>query len=61
MIKADKGNVEISGSVETVAAEMIAILHEFVVWERLHSEKPAVEVEQAATALYEAWTHESTS
>lgn len=55
MIKAKKNKVKFSGSVEVVAAEMIAILHEFVVWEALNSLKPAVELKKDANELYTAW------
>lgn len=52
MIKANKDKVEISGSPEQVAAEMIAIMHEFVMWQALNSGGPERE---AGIKLYEAW------
>ena len=52
MIKANKDKVEITGSSELVAAEMIAIMNEFVVWETINGGGPSCEV---AIKLYEAW------
>lgn len=54
MIKANKDKVEIYGSPEQVAAEMIAILDEFVMWQTLNGGGPAREV---GIKLYEAWKH----
>lgn len=57
MIKAKKDKVEISGSPEQVAAEMIAIVYEFVAWENVNSEVAGSELQNIATGLYEIWKH----
>jgi len=54
MIKANKDKVVITGSPELVTAEMIAIMHEFVMWQALNSGGPARE---AGIELYESWKH----
>lgn len=57
MIKADKGTVEIKGSAEVVAAEMIAIINDFVAWANINSELPGSELQNLAISLYETWKH----
>ena len=52
MIEANKDKVKFTGSPELVTAEMIAIMHEFVMWQALNSGGPARE---AGIKLYEAW------
>ena len=61
MIKANKDKVEISGSPELVAAEMIAIMHEFVIWQAVNGDGPASEIEKAGIKLYEAWKNREES
>lgn len=56
-IKANKDKVEISGSPEQVAADMIAIIYEFVTWENINSEVAGSEVQNVTTSLYETWKH----
>lgn len=56
-IKANKDKVEISGSPEQVAADMIAIIYEFVAWENINSEVAGSEVQNVTTSLYETWKH----
>jgi len=57
MIKANKDKVEISGSPELVAAEMIAIINEFVMWQIVNGDGPVREIEKAGIELYETWKH----
>lgn len=57
MIKANKDKVEITGSPELAAAEMIAIIKEFVIWQAVNGDGPAREIEKAGIELYEAWKH----
>lgn len=61
MIKANKDKVEISGSPEQVAAEMIAIMHEFVMWQVVNGDGPVSEIEKAGIELYEAWKNREES
>lgn len=61
MIKANKDKVEITGSPEQVAAEMIAIMHEFVIWQVVNGDGPASEIEKAGIKLYETWKNREES
>lgn len=61
MIKANKDKVEISGSPEQVAAEMIAIINEFVIWQVVNGDGPVREIEKAGIELYEAWKNREES
>lgn len=57
MIKANKDKVEIYGSPELVAAEMIAIINKFVIWQAVNGDGPAREIYKAGIELYEACKH----
>ena len=61
MIKANKDKVEISGSPELVAAEMIAIINEFVMWQIVNGDGPVSEIEKVGIELYEAWKNREES
>ena len=61
MIKANKDKVEITGSPELVAAEMIAIINEFVMWQVVNSDGPVSEIEKVGIKLYEAWKNREES
>lgn len=61
MIKANKNKVEISGSPGLVAAEMIAIINEFVMWQVVNGDGPVSEIEKVGIKLYEAWKNREES
>lgn len=61
MIKANKDKVEITGSPELVAAEMIAVIKEFVIWQAVNGDGPAREIEKAGIELYETWKNREES